>query len=302
MHSRSIHIFIVFLFNISYTYHYSYPPVSIPEPFLKSHNINSSYSVPNIPLLINSTSNVLIIGGTKHIGLELTKIFASRGATVYASHRSPSVPSTLSKLRFYYQSDPIVHSISIDLIDEYSIRRAASSLSTRLNGKHLTHIIHVAGFRRSPPGHSETAVNREMMKDILSVNAIGPLLISQHFQPLLLKNHNFIRPVFAVLSNYGSTQEKIVVSNSKHNSIGSSYAHVCSQGALYGIMNKLRLDWNNRVVVTLIHPERLELNNGHTNMNDNIAKIVSEVVNALDLIQSSDDFYCVDRYGYLFPW
>lgn len=292
--------FIFFLLSLLHTITFSYIIESTQVPFTFKHKMESSRNTPNTSLIINSTSNVLIIGGTKHIGLELTKIFASRGATVYASHRSLAVPSTISKLSFYHQSDPVVHNISIDLVDEFSIRRAADSLKKRLNGKCLTHIIHVAGFQHHYYDRSHYSVNKELIKNIWTVNSRGPLFVFQYFRSLLLRNNTSSHPVFAVFSYCGSSQKIRSNSNSKSNFKGYSYSHASSFDALNGTINKIRLKCNNRVMVAALQPNCPDLIITGIN-EDNMTNTVCRVVNSLDLIQSNYDFYCSDCYRYAFP-
>lgn len=157
---------------------------------------------------INYNSTVLVIGGTRSIGLEFVKQCVDKDATVIFTHRSESFPSSLTKLKTKLEerkamqvSDEVpvivgsIHGLQMDLSDEDSIMTASEEYKKR-NLPPITHIIHNAGIYRPETSFDGSArgpraaapkVTKDALMETYMINTIAPLLVAQHFVPLLKK-------------------------------------------------------------------------------------------------------------------
>lgn len=127
--------------------------------------------------------NVFVSGANRGIGLEWTRQYLLRGATVFAGCRSPEDAHSLRSLP---QNDGTLHVIALDVSDEASRSHAVKTVMEQAN--HLNVLINNAGIPHA--GVWETSENFGTLTEagvahVLAVNAVGPLLLSQAFLPLL---------------------------------------------------------------------------------------------------------------------
>ena len=80
--------------------------------------------------------HVLVVGGTRGIGLEFCRQLTDKKCNVIATHREAEPPPALASLG--------AKTLRMDVADEASIVAAAASL--RADGVSLTHIVHNAGI------------------------------------------------------------------------------------------------------------------------------------------------------------
>ena len=157
---------------------------------------------------LDHRSHVLIVGATRGLGLEFTRALLERGCTVVATHRSVDPPPALSDLST--NADGRLSFVQLDVADEDSVARAAATLSARGTAP-LSHLIHSAGVY-GPKGsfdgvarHGRPAAPPVRKADMLSTyaaNAVGPLLVAQHFVPLMGPTDAYVDvPILAILSS-----------------------------------------------------------------------------------------------------
>ncbi len=90
--------------------------------------------------------------------------------------------------------------VELDVADEVSVRKAASTASALFDGApKLTHIIHNAGIVGEQSDLGD--VRAEDMLSVFRVNAFGVVNVVQAFMPLLKPPQGRKKPVIAVLSS-----------------------------------------------------------------------------------------------------
>lgn len=260
---------------------------------------------------IDETCHVLVVGGTRGIGLEFVRHCAERGATVVATHRGDHVPKPLSQL--IGSGGGKVSALQMDVSDETSVAHAADELKTRENFKPLTHVVHNAGvyfvgstFDGTPRGGraSSPPVTKNVMMDTFLTNAVGALLVAQAFVPLmgmrgsdssaLTATEQTRLPVLAVLSSkVGSVDD---------NGSGGAYAYRASKSALNNICKSLSIDLAGEVSVVLLHPGyvRTDMTNGNGLVDAD--ESVAGMLRAIESTDATTGFRFVDYKACLIPW
>jgi len=193
-------------------------------------------------------SEVLIVGASRGIGLELVRQVANKGSHVIATHRG-TPPPDLKKLE-----GKMVTLIQCDVGDPASVQAAANSVKGKIRSG-LTHIIHNAGIlqgsQEDDPDQEWSKVNPNEMMDLFRINTVGPLLIVQAFGPLLakpasLKGPKSTLPILAIISSkVGSVTD---------NASGGMYAYRASKSAANHVAKCLSIDMADEANVLLLHP------------------------------------------------
>ena len=251
---------------------------------------------------INASCNVLIVGATRGIGLEFVKQCLSKGATVIGTHRSEEVSSELQALQTEFPDS--FHCLQMDVSSEISIRDASASLALKSKDfGPLSHIIHNAGIYLSEtsfdgksrgPRPAAPAVTKEALLKTFEINTIAPLLVAQHFVPLMGKRDKLLYPVLAFMSSkVGSIDD---------NGSGGAYAYRSSKSALNNIAKSISYDLADEIRVVLLHPGyvRTAMTSGKGFID--VDESASGLLNAIEATDANQGFRFVDYKACLIPW
>lgn len=178
--------------------------------------------------------NVAIIGASGAIGEAFVNYFSTQVdvAKVYAFSRS--------RKNF---TDTKVHSASIDLLDEASIKAASETV------ENLDCVMVTTGILHDDVAVPEKALkdlNSEKFQHVLAINTIGPALVAKYFTPRLHKDRS---TVFAAISaRVGSISD---------NQLGGWYAYRASKAALNMFLKTASIELKTRLpkaIVIGLHP------------------------------------------------
>jgi NAD(P)-dependent dehydrogenase (short-subunit alcohol dehydrogenase family) len=237
--------------------------------------------------------NVLVVGGTRGIGLEFCRQLTDKKCNVIATHREAEPPPALASLG--------AKTLRMDVADEASIAAAAASL--RADGVSLTHIVHNAGIygpkgtldgRERQGRAAAPPVTKEHMLQTFEINAIGPLLVAQNFAPLLAPSGAQTMPVLAILtSKVGSIDD---------NGSGGAYAYRTSKAAVNQIAKSLYIDLEEQATVVLLHPGfvQTDMTNGAGLITADVS--VAGLLKAIEATGPETPFRFVDFAGKRIPW
>lgn len=195
----------------------------------------------------SDTSSVLIIGGSRGIGLALVEHYLakqSKPSVIAAARQAQSHP----KLQALQQQYPDkLRLINIDVADEASVISAAEvlaaqSLETLI---HTTGLLHDQTLGIKPEKRFED-ISPAQLETVMRINAFGSALLLKHMLPKMAKDH---RAVFAAISaRVGSIED---------NRIGGWYAYRASKAALNQILKTASIEAKRRypsLIIAALHP------------------------------------------------
>ena len=193
--------------------------------------------------------NVLVQGASRGIGLEFVRqaLDSARVGHVVATCRAPGAATALDSLLASAAGRLTV--LPLDVGDESSVAHAASAAAQTVPRLHL--VVNCAGVLHDVnanlrPEKRLADVRAESLARAFAVNAIGPLLVARHFEPLLAHPE---RAVFASISaRVGSIED---------NRLGGWYAYRGSKAAQNMYTRTLAIEWarsRRNVICVALHP------------------------------------------------
>ncbi|XP_062403754.1 C-signal [Sardina pilchardus] len=125
---------------------------------------------------------VLITGGNRGLGLQMVETLASGNFSpgkIIATARNPAGAQELQSLARKY---PSIHIITLDVVNQESIEKAAQEVDLLVKEDGLNCLINNAGI--NVVANFET-VTAEKMLENFHTNSVAPLMITKAFLPLL---------------------------------------------------------------------------------------------------------------------
>lgn len=123
--------------------------------------------------------NILITGGNRGIGLALVENLLSAGNHVFATRRANSAVDHLNELQQAYPERLVL--VELNVVDNSQIAAAAKTIGQQTDG--LDMLINNAGVLNE--NNAISTVPYQDVIDSFNINAAAPLMITQHFLPLL---------------------------------------------------------------------------------------------------------------------
>lgn len=190
---------------------------------------------------------VLITGANAGIGLEFTKEYAARGATVIATHRRDTVPDSLVAIAAEHPN------VRVERMD-VSVREEIDKLAAKLKGMPIDIVINNAAIwsigDRNDPGvraaQSFGTLDYDQFELFMRTNVAGPIKVAEAF-----------------IGNVKASKEKKIINIS---SLGGSnslrarkpdqlFWYRASKAALNNVMRSLTTEVeHDGVIVLLFHP------------------------------------------------
>jgi len=180
--------------------------------------------------------NVLIIGANRGLGLEWTRQWLARNASVYATARRPEAAQELQQLKQEAGDRLSIH--QVDVASDESVRQ----LAEELDSVPLNVLIHNAGVGgRSGLADLETG----NVLDMFNTNSIGALRTVREFREHLQRTSGRAK-VALITSLMGSIDD---------NRSGGSYAYRMSKAALNMAGKSMAVDLADEGIdVIILHP------------------------------------------------
>jgi NAD(P)-dependent dehydrogenase (short-subunit alcohol dehydrogenase family) len=248
--------------------------------------------------------NALVQGASRGIGLEFVRQCLSepRIGQVIATCRTPDTAGGLTELAARAGARLTV--LSLDATDEASIIAAAAGVRRVVPRLHMivncAGVLHDTAYGMRPEKRLQDICPAALSR-AFAVNAIGPLLVARHFEPLLAHTE---RAAFASLSaRVGSIED---------NRLGGWYAYRASKAALNMYTRTLAIEWarsRRNVICVALHPGTTDTElsrpfqaNVPTGKLFNVEYAVRCLLGVIDRLQPTDSgqFFAWD--GERIPW
>jgi len=219
-------------------------------------------------------TTALVTGANRGIGLELVRLFASRGTDVIAVCRS--VSTELSEL-------PVEVVEGIEVTSDVAVRTLVEVVGKRP----LDVIVLNAGILEAD---SLGSVDLDSVRRQFEVNSLAPLRVTN----ALLGNLRHGSKVVIITSRMGSIAD---------NTSGGSYGYRMSKAAVNAFGKSLAIDLGDRgVAVAILHPGWVRTDmTGHTG-NVDAAESATQLLERIETLtlQSSGEFHHMN--GEELPW
>ncbi len=172
----------------------------------------------------------IVTGANRGIGFELVKQLSESGVHVYALCR--------------HKSDELDELDNVHIIESVDVRRLDSihDALNQIDAESVDCLINNAGILKRMPLEPMNDDSVQTMQDHFETNAMGPLMLTSIFLPLLRNGSK----VILMTSRMGSIED---------NDSGSHYAYRMSKAALNAAGKSLSIDLKERgVSVGIFHP------------------------------------------------
>jgi len=190
--------------------------------------------------------SVLITGANRGLGLELTRQYLERGDQVFAAARQPEGATELQALGQQFQGRLVV--LPLDVTSAESLTAAYQQVAAATD--HLDILINNAGILPGHPGSgiddsSEAQKLGQLRYDdamqVFGTNAVGPLLVTQQFLPLLKAGRK--SRVVSLSSGLGSLELK---------ASGSHYHYSASKAAMNMYMRTVAAEAGHHGIISIM--------------------------------------------------
>ncbi len=234
--------------------------------------------------------SILITGSNRGIGLELARQYAQQSeAQVFATCRTPGSADALNQLAAQHPGR--VHVIALDAADPVSIAESLRLVSAHTD--HLDVLVNNAAINpRQDSVRSFGQLEAEPMLDMLRVNSIGPVLVTQAYAGLLRKGAN--ARVVNISSGAGSLERQ---------SNGCGYTYNATKAALNMFSRCLAGTFrSDGVIVIMLNPGWVRTDMGGSDARLDPSESVSGIVRVIDNLTMEDSGQFLQWDGQRLPW
>jgi NAD(P)-dependent dehydrogenase (short-subunit alcohol dehydrogenase family) len=229
---------------------------------------------------------VLITGANRGIGLELARQYAARGWRVIATARKPGEAAELQRL-----AEP-GGSFTIETLD-VSNHLQIDALARKYRDQPLHLLINNAGITGGEPSQTLGHMNYEVFRQVLEVNAIGPMKMAEAFLPQLVAAHGKIVTLSSAQASLGLVND------------GQHYWYRASKVAVNMLMHSLAFNVKPKgVVVALVAPGPVatDMNRAGAETLQTPAVAVTRIIGVIDQVTLATTGRFWDRSGDELPW
>jgi NAD(P)-dependent dehydrogenase (short-subunit alcohol dehydrogenase family) len=237
---------------------------------------------------------VVVTGANRGLGLEMTRQFLAAGDEVVAAAREPKLADELKKI--VTGSGGRASAVRLDVADPDSVAAAALHVGERFEAVDL--LVNNAGVW-SAPGQPERAsagaladLRAEPVLEVLRVNAVGPILVTQALAPLLAAAPS------SVVVNLSSGLGSIAGATGRGN-----VAYGMSKAALNMLTRHLAAELARQgTVVVAMSPGWVATDMGGPQATLRPDESVRGILNVLDALTPAQSGAFLDHTGATLPW
>ncbi len=230
-------------------------------------------------------SNIMIVGATRGIGLELTKQYSEEGNSVIACARDTGSSSLLDELASGKDNISIEQ---LDVANPSSIEEA----SNKIGDTAIDTVIIVAGaVGGMPENQSIDNIDVEEWHRTLDTNTIGPLLVAKAFKDNLVASGN--GNLMILSSQLGASTWPM----------GGMYIYSTTKAAVGKAGKILSLDWAEEpITVSIMHPGWVQTDMGGPTAEITAEESASGIRNVINGLTKEDSGNFYKWNGEIHPW
>lgn len=229
---------------------------------------------------------IFITGANRGIGLALTRQYLQRGEIVYAACRTPEDASTLNQLKDQFPDQLTI--MALEVRSDEGIEAVGQQLEQITES--LDVLINNAGVLLS----SDRLGNLESQNllDVLHINSVAPVMISQRLLPLLEKGSN--PKLINITSQLGSLTRK---------QSGGRYSYAASKAALNMFSRALAFDLRSDGVITIMmHPGWVQTDMGGGGAPLTVDESAKSIIETIENLAMADIGRFLQWDGTELPW
>ncbi len=233
---------------------------------------------------------ILITGANRGVGFEMTRQYvASHDVHIYATCRTPDRATDLNELTQQHPDKVTV--VQLDINDSVSIEASVKAITSHTNA--LDILINNAGINPRGDGQNRLgALESDAMSDIITTNAVAPLLVTQAYRDLLKKGNNPL--VVMVSSQMGSMD---------WTRSGGSYAYRMSKAAMNMSVRTLASDGGmSGITVVTTHPGWVRTDMGGSGADISPQESASGLIKVISGLTPSDNGKFYKWNGDIHAW
>ena len=229
-------------------------------------------------------TTVVVTGAARGLGFCLAEAYLNQGATVFGLDR---LDQTAELSRIYGDR---FHALRCDITDEDQVRRAAEEVTRAAGAVDL--LINDAAIYLEKPFTETNEFDAEMARRTFDVNAVGPLLVTKHFLPLVLAGSG--KKIVYISSEAGSIS---------HNWRSREYAYCMSKAALnmQSVILQRRVK-DDRVKVLAIQPGWMRTEMGGSDADLDPRESAGGIVDVIARNSDLDGPMYLDYTGKTWEW
>ncbi|HTM19296.1 MAG TPA: SDR family oxidoreductase [Kofleriaceae bacterium] len=221
----------------------------------------------------------LVTGASRGIGLEMVRQLHARGDTVIATARKPDAAGALRELRG-------VRVLPLDVTDTASARH----LRELLGDAPIDVLVNNAGI--GGRGRTIAEVDIDAARNVLEVNTLGPLRVTQALLPNLRAGH--AKKLAHITSLMGSIAD---------NGSGGAYAYRASKAALNMVNKNLSLELGpDGFTCVVLNPGWVRTDMGGKQATLPVDESVRGLINVIDHLAPADNGTFINHDGRRLPW
>ncbi|MCZ6859745.1 MAG: SDR family oxidoreductase [Alphaproteobacteria bacterium] len=227
------------------------------------------------------TSNVLITGAGRGIGLELARQYAADGWRVRATCRDTKGASALEGV----YGDVLIH--RLDVTEGVQV----AALARDLKGEPIDLLINNAGMTGARD-RSFGNLDYDIWEEVFRVNALAPVRVAEALVDLVAASERKL--IVSISSRMGSIDA---------NNDGGSYSYRSSKAALNAAMKSLSIDLAGReIMVVVFHPGWVRTDMGGKSASLSAKQSAEEMRAVIDRLTLSDSGRFLNYDGTDIPW
>ena len=237
---------------------------------------------------------VVVTGANRGLGLEFVRQAAARGDDVVAGVRQPKTADALNKLAA--KSAGRVTVVKIDVGDADDVAAAARHVGERFEAVDL--LINNAGIWAAPEAPERASggpladLRADAVLEVLRINAVGPMLVTQALAPLLAAADQ------GVVVNISSWLGSIRGATNRGN-----IAYAMSKAALNMLTGRLAAELAGQgTIVVAMSPGWVATDMGGPSAPLEPAESVSGMLNVVDALTPAQSGTFLDHAGAGLPW